>query len=269
MNKLRSDPLENDFKPVELCDKISSRLFWVIAFLTLTLIYYKNYIPTGYEDFFLNITTSLYVILVLINTIIFALNQFHFTPRAETKRCRELLSNAFDIRIEHEKTELYYNNNFSPSITRLGLNLYENTLFGKTICAKMAGSERIWVIVYCSLSIISVVWRHTDLGIISWLFQVVFSSEVIIRYLSIERARCRFEYLFDQFHSLFLGSDGGSRNNTYFTVTVLALFAEYETIKARSMFKQSTKIFKELNPALSKQWENILRIHKFEAPAPS
>ncbi len=261
----RKDPLEKDYQPVEVCDKISSYLFWVIAGLTIFSIYQKNFIPPVYQELSINLSTAFYIVLVLFNNIVFIVNRFHYTPRAESKRRQELLSNAFDIRLITSRTSLYYNNPLSPSMARLGLNVFENTLFGKTICGKMAEVERLRVASYFALWIFSAVWRRTDLQFLSLLFQIVFSTQVALRYLSIELCRAKFESLFNQLHTLFLDSNSGKRDDHYFIVNILMIFAEYEATKAAAMFKQSSKIFKKYNAEVSEEWEAIKREHNLAA----
>jgi len=253
----RKDPLEKDYRAVELCNKISSTLFWVIAGLTIFNIYQKNFIPSALQALSINISTASYIVLVLFNNTTFILNRLYYTPRAESKRRHELLSNAFDIRLIPARSNLYYNNPLSPSMARLGLNLFENTLYGKTICGKMADGERIRVALYFAFWICSAVWRYTDLQFLSFLFQVVFSTQVALRYLSIEFCRVKFESLFNQLHTLFLDSNGGKRNDTFFIVNILAIFAEYESVKAAAMFKQSSNIFKKYNAKLCDEWDMI------------
>jgi hypothetical protein len=253
----RSDPLEKDYRPVERCHKVLSILFWVIAGLTIFNIYQKNIIPPNFQELSINISTASYIVLVMFFNIIFLLNRFYYTPRAESKRRQELLSNAFDIRLTTERTNLYYNNPLSPSVTRLGLNVFENTHYGKTICGKMAEHERVRVVLFFAVWTCSAVWRHTDLQLLGFLFQVIFSTQVALRCFSIEITRAKFESLFNQLHTLFLDSDSGKRNDTFFIVNILAIFAEYESAKAAAMFKQSSKLFKENNDRLSAEWATI------------
>lgn len=253
----RRDPLEKEYQAVELYDKISSNLFWVIASLTIVNIYQKNLIPSAFQELSLNMLMAAYIVLVLFNNIIFVLNRLYYTPRAESKRRQELLSNAFDIRLLPVRTNLYYNNPLSPSMARLGLNVFENTLYGKTICSKMAEHERVRVSVFFVLWICSAVWRYTDLQFLGFLFQVIFSTQVALRYMSIEFCRVKFETLFNQLHTLFLDSDNGKRNDSFFIVNILAIFAEYESAKASAMFKQNSKIFKKYNDKLCTEWAMI------------
>lgn len=189
--------------------------------------------------------------------MIFILNRFFYFPRAEQRRRKELLSNSFDIRLELTKSNLYYNNSLVPSIAKLGLNLFENTLYGKTICLKMAEAERPRVIGYLVIWLVSATWRFTDLQLIVFLFQLLFSTQVLVRYISIEYVRAKFEIMFDQLHKLFLDSNKCTRKDNYFNVIILATFADYESVKAGALFKQSTKLFKKYNPSLSTEWESI------------
>lgn len=257
MKDIRIDPVEKEYKPIEKIGKMSAILFWLLICLSLFTLYSKSILSIHYYEITNNFYTALYIILVVLSNILFVLNRFYYLPRAENKRRRELLSNSFNIRLEISKSNLYYNNQLSPSIAKLGLNLFENTLFGKTICLKMAKAERPRIIGYLILWLISVVWRFTDLQLIVIIFQILFSTQILIRYISIEYTRSKLEILFNQLHHIFLDSDKCSRNDTFFNVNILAIFAEYESTKSAALFKQSTNVFKEINPTVSEEWENI------------
>jgi hypothetical protein len=97
--------------------------------------------------------------------------------------------------------------------------------------------------------------RNTSLGLLIVVTQTVFSGEIIAKLVCLEVLRHRNEDLFEELYHEFLHKvDFQSPTGT---ACILDAFATYEAAKAAAALKQSTKIFNELNPRLTREWGEI------------
>ena len=247
----RFDGLERYYRPIELCEKGTTSLFWVSAGLSVVVLY-SQWIPWGAVR---DIPTVIFSASVILHLVLSLYNRFHLVPEAEAKRRKQLLSDSFDIPLAPEHTQAYYNNPLAPSIQKLGANVLENSFFAKSVCGKMAARERINVLIYFTVWLLAVFWSDMPFGLLIVVTQTVFSGEIIAKLVSLEVLRHRNEDLFEELYLEFLHKvDFQSPTGT---ACILDAFATYEAAKAAAALKQSTKIFNELNPRLTREWAEI------------
>lgn len=249
----RFDGLEQYYKPIETCEKWTNRLFWVLAVLSV-IVLYSQWIPW---DAVRDIPAILFSVGVVLQLLLSLYNRFLLIPKAETKRRKQLLSDSFNIPLTPERTQAYYNNPLAPSIQRLGANVLENSFFTKSICEKMAVEERIKVFVYFIFWLIAIYWRSTPLDMLIIVTQTIFSREIIAKLVCLEVLRNKNEDIYEELYNAFLNKINfqGSRGST----CILAAFANYEATKAGATLKLSTKVFNELNPRLTYEWAEICK----------
>lgn len=253
----RIDEIEKYYKPVSLCEKWTWYTFLFSAALSF-IIPYTNHFQI---EFLKNVITITFILLVVSHVALAHFNGLYLTPKAERMRRRQLLSNSLNIPLTHEKTEFYYNNKIEPSVFKLGANILENSFFSINICNEMAKKERTKCFVYFLIWFIAIINRSTDLGLITTLTQVIFSGEVLFRWIKFEIYRIRNESIYDKLHQLFLHKT--SENSVNVNASILDAFAEYETTKAYGI-SQSSKIFHQLNHKLTLEWNDIKEQLKFE-----
>jgi len=249
--KERIDELERYYRPIELCETWTTRLFWVSAVLSV-LVLYSQWIP--WKDL-RDIPTVLFCVSVTLHLLLSLYNRFHLVPAAEAKRRKQLLSDSFDVPLTPEQTQAYYNNPLAPSVKRLGANVLENSFFAKSVCGKMAVRERAKVLIYFTAWLLAVFWRNTPLGLVMVVTQTIFSGEIIARLISLEVLRHRNEELYDELYHEFLHKI--DFQSPVGMACILDAFASYEAVKAAAGIKQSSKIFKKLNPTLTSEWDTI------------
>ena len=97
--------------------------------------------------------------------------------------------------------------------------------------------------------------RHNNLALITWITQLVFSGEIIAGWLKLECLRLRHERTYEQLHAHFLHGIGGDQPRAI--ANVLDAYVAYESTKAAAGMLLSSKIFEDLNPELTKRWEQI------------
>jgi len=247
----RIDEVEKYYKPISHCENAVTILFWVIAAISLFIPYSNEVLANHWYDLLI----AFFIVFVLAH---FSLSQFlrlNLIPKAELARRKQLLSDSFGTSLTHDKTNLYYNNKFTPSLERLAANVMENAFFSKEVASNMLFRNRAITVIYLTLLIVIFVLRHDDLDLIIWITQLVFSGEIVARWLRLEMLRVRHERVYDELHSFFLHGLGNSSNGAI--ASVLNSFADYECAKTSASTKLSSKTFHKLNPILTEQWKVI------------
>ena len=249
----RVDEVSSLYEPVARIGKAIVGLFWIAAVVSLVMPYAQSLLGSVWHD----ILKCVFLVLVLVQFCLSQASRFYLIPRAERTRRRQLLSDAFGTRLTHERTALYYNNDYVPSVERLGANTLENSLFSKEVAARMLIPKRWTVVVYLSLWVLAFALRHNNLEILTWITQVVFSGEILASWLTLESLRFRHERTYDQLHAHFLHGVGDS--NPRAIADVLDAFVAYESAKSSAGTLLSSMMFNELNPELTAKWEQIKR----------
>ncbi len=247
----RVDQLEDHYLPIEKFDQWARIYFWVGVVLSLALPHSNIFLI----DWVHEILSVSFILAVILYSIFSNYNSYYLVPAAEKIRRKQLLSDSFNILFTHEKTVGYYNNELDPSIARLAANILENAFFAKNVCKTMAENERLKVLFYLVIWVTAISLRGTDLSTILILTQVVFSGELILRWIKLEMLKSNNDSIYDELYNIFLNRLPGS--SPLSIVSILNSFAAYESAKARASIKQSSKIFNQLNPKLSKEWDEI------------
>lgn len=246
----RVDPIRKRYyDPLERAEKVSGWLFYIAAITSfLPLMFSEKSYPIGNS-----VVTAAFVLLVIANFVLGIVIRLYFFPRAEDARRKEFLSNAFNFDLIHQRTIGYYNNDETSPLRRIGMLVMENLFFSKAILGKMAPAVRARAAIYFVLWFGFVIWRATPLD---WLVagaQVLFTEEILTRWIRLEWARNRAEKLYDIVHSLFQVSPTGDKLTAY----SLQAFGDYEVGKALGGILLSQRIFDRDNPSLTQEWEKV------------
>lgn len=245
----RYDPIgEKYYRPLALAEKLSSFSFWAAAILSIATLFSTT---NPWNDW-LKIA---FVVFVVANFILGFTIRLWLSPRADEHRRLDLLSNSFDVKLTHENAVGYFNNSEKSPILRLALSVTESIFFTKNIVGKMLLWERGKIVAYSFLWLICVINRASDLSLIIVGTQVLFSEQIISKWLRMEYLYRRSDVLYQKFHLLF--TTAKSFNNASSHAQVLGGFSEYEAAKARASIGLSTRIFKQNNSKLSKEWDDI------------
>ncbi|KSU21832.1 hypothetical protein [Lactococcus lactis] len=188
-----------------------------------------------------------------INILFSWLTNFIFFPAAERARRKTLIDNAFDLDTTIDETDDYYNNDLSPSIEKLILNAFESIYFTLNLSQKMIPREAIKSLGAIIVLIITLnVFTTNELPLI--VLQVVFSSSYILGMINLILYYYRLKSLYDDFYKCLI------TEKTCSDITIIhlvSLCVEYEIIKGSQQIKISSKLFKELNPKLSANWDKL------------
>lgn len=246
----RSDPIRTRYyDAVEIADKVSDWLFFASALLSVaSLLVEKQAHPIAYDwilIFFAVAVAALFTVGLV--------SRLYLTPRAEDKRRQDFFTNACGVSLTHEKTDGYYNNDFTEPIERMAAQVLENSHFSKAIALRMARTERIKVAVYGVTWLMCLLNRQTDLGIVVAASQAVFSEQVVSKWLRLEWLRIRFEKTYDDVYRLFQSRPTAPK----FNAMTLESLGMYETAKANAAITLSSKTFHRLNEELSAEWDEV------------
>ena len=249
-NPQRSDPIRDQYyKSLEFMDKLSDLLFWVATVLSFAALFIDENTHTLWSK-------SIQIIFIIIAVTLFIIGQsvkLYFWPRSESPRRLDFLSYGLGVDLTHVRTGHYYNNKEIDPIRRTGAAILENTLFTAAIVGKMLHFVRVFTLLYFLGWIAALAIRDTSLGLITVAAQVLFSEQIISRWLRMEWLRSKCETFHNVLSSLFRSSPSPEALQPH----VWAVFAEYECAKTNAGILMSNKIFEKINPALSQEWEQI------------
>lgn len=245
----RSDPIhENYYVPLKVADQIGSYLFYFVALLSLAVLV----IDTSALPTFNSAMNSIFLAASLALFGLGTATRLYFAPRAEDARRQEFFATAFGVDMIDDRTVGYYNNFESDPSRKAAMQTLENSFFSKEIVRKMLRNERAVYAVYAIAWIVCVTVREAPITFVIWSAQIVFSEQIIARWLRLEWLRNRFEDSYKQLHTLFIS---GSKKT--FRAYAMTYVSTYEATKASGGISLSTSIFEKLNPSLSQQWEIV------------
>jgi hypothetical protein len=249
-NSVRSDPIRDRFfKPWQTADTISNWLFFITAILSFLALLFDAKTESGPYNFF-------QTAFIIFATALFVLGQstkLYFGPRAEGSRRQDFISYCLGANLTHLRTRDYYNNKETDPVRRTGAAVLENTLFTKTIVLRMLRSVRLWTLGYILVWLTALATRSTDLGWIAVAAQVLFSEQLVSRWLKMEWLRLKTEEIHNKLLSVF----GTNSTPDVMKPYVLDAFAGYEAAKANAGILTSENVFNNLNDSLSAEWNQI------------
>jgi hypothetical protein len=245
----RVDEVAKYYAPAKKLDKLNSLLFWLSAFLSLISLCKLDLVSNNPSSF-----KVAYITIVIVYFLIGLVLNLQCLPTAESKRRKQLISDALGTFLLPDKTVNYYNNKYPASITRLAAIVMENSFFSKSIAEKMLINVRIFNLAYILAFLVLAINRDTDIDLLITTAQIIFSGSVVYKWLNLEILRFRHNSTYDSLYNFFLHGD---INSTHSTAVVLDLFSQYETSKASASMILSTKLFESLNEKLSNDWDSI------------
>ncbi|WP_035710259.1 hypothetical protein [Bradyrhizobium genomosp. I (2014)] len=262
----RQDPIGPEFYvPLATAERISDAAFYLAAALSIVvLLIDKNAQPRLYGS--IQATFAVSVVAIFVSGII---TKTYFAARAHSSRSSDFVSNAFVVPLGPNPSHGYYNTSAKDPFLRIAASVLENTLFTKSILKKMLHFERARISIYGVVWLWAAFYRATDLELIAAAAQVLFSEQLLSRWIRMEWLRSRVEGLYDDLYAL-IQSTSDIRDKR-FQARVINALIRYETSKAQAGLSISSRIFKALNADLSSKWRSIsgqLGLASLEEPEP-
>jgi len=238
---------QDHFKAASKCACLGTWIFYLVFVSSVVLLLFPG--PT--------VESCLHPLLVALAIITIVCTVFTTIYQTEGNRILRAsqLSDAFGVGIGEQMRDGYYNNNLPKTTRRLAATTLENTLFATEILHVMLTKERIKNCMYFILLIALFVCRWPSTSWLLMLAQTVFSTDLILEWIRLERFRIRTSRVHAHLEQFFLQS--GNAEQPSDTAIVLAAFTDYECGKDEAVISLDQKVFDRLNPVLSKKWEGI------------
>jgi hypothetical protein len=240
---------DNYYKPLELAESIGGGLFWIVSVLSIGTLFVDK---SAYPALFASLQIA-FLVLALLFFVQGQAQKLYFFPRAEDKRRQELLSNSYGVSLTSEETVGYYNNEQTNPLKRLAASIMESAFFTREIARKMLVGQRTKTLGYLVVYLIVISVRSTNLELLTVAAQVLFSEDIISRWLRMEWLRVRSEQVYQNLHSLFSSKQPFSRVGTQ--SQAIDLFSFYETTKSTAAILLSSRIFHKHNARLTQEWD--------------
>ncbi|WP_424578024.1 hypothetical protein [Bacillus cereus] len=249
----RLDSLDRHYKSIDQLNTLISYLFWINATLSISVFFVNDILDVKNVLLFIfTLTTFAYFIADNYLTIF-------KIPNVEDKRRVHLLTNSFDVPLDNERTHKYYNNGLEPSLLKLGANIFENSLFAERVTHEMVKKERIKIVAFVIVFIAALLFRTTEIELISILAQTLFAGTLIPAYIRLEVLHLKNKAIYECLYDIFLlhQQDSSAGNEKKLSAKLLDCFVKYESAKAYSGVKQDSAIFHKINPEVTQEWEEI------------
>lgn len=230
-------------------EKCGGQIFYVVTAISIALLVWPG--PRLQEILhpLLIVGASIAIICTAVSTIF--QNQGNHLLRAAQ------LSNALGSASGEQVRSDYYNSPLAPSILRLASTTLENTLFTSEILSKMLMGKRVKIAAYACVLLLLLGFRWTSTDLLVVLAQALFSADLVLAWIRMERFHIRTVRVHEHLRQFFLqGGDIGKPNGM---AIALAAFTDYECAKDEAAMPLDDSIFKRLNPTLSQRWEDMKR----------
>jgi len=254
----KSSPQSNDYDLILKLQKINRYIYYFIILLSvITYVLTKKYFED--HEAATNFRNIFYLASIIGYGTLSIIVDYVLLPAAQRKTRCDFFDNAFGTKyIPNQNSEEYYtNDNIENGIYKMAVNLFESSFFTLKISSKM----RLKKIVKCALLVALLIplaffgfkstWLLT-ISIFQVLLSVYFIGGLIRLLIFVERTRKYFEEL----QNLFSNTDFKTEILKY-EPTVIRIYTDYESNKAWSYINLDSKIYKELNPSLMKDWDEM------------
>jgi hypothetical protein len=240
------------FDPLERAEILSNIAFYAAAVLSVLVLLVNR---EHAKDLYAHIQVA-FLVTAIAGFVLAIAVRVYFSPRAQDMRLGDFLSKAFGVRLIPERTEGYYNTASQDDPMRnVGAQALENSFFAKEVCLGMCRNERVVIGVYIVVWMLALFNRNTDFDVMIVASQILFSEQLISRFVRLEWLRSRSESVFDNLY-LLLQTDLDAAT---FQARIVQELVKYENTKSNAAVTLSSRIFNKLNPTLSAQWEKIRR----------
>lgn len=199
------------------------------------------------EKFICIISTIYFISEILFN---------NFFIIAEQHRVDDLIDNSLNSKIANENSENYYtNDDLKQSITKLGVNGFENAFFTKNVVRVMFQKKMPIFITVVLVYFISIFFVEKDLLI--KVFQLLLPLFVIKEFIQLALFKSRIEKIFNCYKQIFSSIKKSDRDPI-----IINNIISYEKLLSSYNIQLSSKIFNSLNDKLSAEWVTLKAKYK-------
>jgi hypothetical protein len=235
------------FGSVRKAERFATWVFRVVTLLSAVMVLWSNQTTEGLLE-------PLLIVATITGLILSFLIQYWQNEGNRAVRATQI-SDAFDVPIGDAARQGYYNNSVPPSFLRLVVTTFENSLFTKEILHKMLFRQRTTSCVFLVVFILLLAYRWTSLSWMLLIAQTLFSGDILLQWIRMERFRSRVGSVYDRLHQFFLQRATAGVPHEF--AISLSAFADYECSKDEASIHLDSDIFTKLNPTLTQRWEQI------------
>jgi len=254
MKTSKSDPLTKSYyKAVHNAELFSQMTFYAAALLSIAILFIDKAASPNLHD----LAQMVFVLLVIILFFSRILSSIYWSSRAHEKRFGDLLSHSFRVPLTDEISTGYHSHTDKDPFKAIIISVLENSLFSKSIAGAMLRWERAKAASYLGIWLVCALYRQSELTAIAVAAQIVFSGDVIERYMRLEWLKSQFDHVYDAAFSTI-------QSTTNFTTAEfrgrsVQLLLTYETSKSKAGISLSSRLFNKLNPSLSQSWDHLTK----------
>ncbi|WP_050579032.1 hypothetical protein [Sinorhizobium medicae] len=246
----KNDPVGPEFYvPLGSAERTSTVAFYAAAALSIAvLLVNKTSQPDVYAA-----AQAAFAISVIVHFVSGIIIRTYFAVRAHSNRIADFVSNAFAVPLVPRPSQGYYNTTAEDPFLRMGASILENSLFTKSIVRRMLCLERSRIALYGVVWLWAAFNRTTDVELLTVAAQVLFSEQLISRWIRMEWLRSRVERLYDDVYALIQSTT--NFDSKEYRARAMEAVIRYEASKAQAGLSLSSRVFNRLNEDLSTQWE--------------
>jgi len=247
-------PQKSDFDAVVRLKRTNNWLLYIIFVLSVTLPFLKS--QEKYQEIVLMGEIFNITLMVIFAAITFIVDYYLF-PKAERVRRSDFIDNSFGTISNVEQSEKYFSNDaIERGIYKASANLFENCLFTCKISKKMRFRQimksSIFALVIIGFAVIG--FRNNQLAVP--ILQLFLSANILGDLIKLLLFVGKNERIFEDLLKLF--GDRNFKSSPYLYLPhFLKIYSDYETNLAWAMILLDSKIYKEVNPSLSVEWEAL------------
>jgi hypothetical protein len=251
MNTQREDPIRRAyFDPLVVAEFLANFAFYVAAALSIAVLAIdRGKFASAYA-----VIQIAFLIAAISGFFISIAVRLYFSPRAQDVRFADFLSSAFGVRLTPDRTVGYYNTALTAPLERVGAQALENSFFTKEIVRRMCLRERVVFGLYVVVWLVAFTNRTTAFDLMIVASQIVFSEQLISRFVRLEWLRGRTEDVFERLYRLL---QSPNRSDAAVSASIVQELVAYENTKSNAAITLSAKIFDKVNPELSASWAAI------------
>lgn len=244
------DPIRiNYFDIIENVDRWANVLFFIGAALSVA----STLVPeTRYPRLFIWIQIA-FLVAVLGLFLLDLTVKLRLSPRAADARAQDFLSHAYGQDLLATRTTGYYNNNAQFGMQKIAAQTFENTLFTKEISRVMFNRQIPLGVIYGLIFVVGVANRDTSITLWSAAAQVLFGEQIFMRFIRLWWLQRRAEHIHEDLRRLYISGSAGVQ----FDSIAMDAYTRYEMSKSTAGITLSSKIYSELNPRLSAEWNQL------------
>lgn len=249
------DPVRDKFYlPYERAEVLEIVLFYVGVILSLAL----TVNPFGGAGELDNVLSVLFGVVVFAAFVTSKAIKLYFMPRAIARRQEDFCSHAFETALAFDGTNGYYNNSQRTAERRIAAQVLESSYFTSTLISQYARGQRVVNLIYIILWLACMFYRKFEVTMIVAIAQVVFSEQILSKWLRVEWLRMRTEGVYRETYALLHSQTNAKEFAPYAVLRLL----QYECAKVNASILISSTRFNEHQERLSKDWDKVRAVLK-------